>query len=113
MQNEPFQITDNDPWLALTAPAQVKTVVPPIEDGAKPVAVDRIKIHGTSLEGNLEGEEVDRRSLVFCPSYATAKSRRYPWSTPAWILHRRRSVVQGNPCARRQSRARSRKARGR
>ncbi len=31
--------------------AQVKTDVP----GAKPVTVARIKVHGTALEGNLEG----------------------------------------------------------
>jgi S-formylglutathione hydrolase FrmB len=65
--------------LALLAPAQVKTEVPPVEPGAKPVTVEQIKIHGVSLEGNLEGEEVDRAALVFLPpSYATAKSRRYP-----------------------------------
>src|SRR5450755_3530427 len=65
--------------LALLAPAQVKTEVPPVEPSAKPVPVERIKIHGASLEGNLEGEVVDRDALVFLPpSYATAKSRRYP-----------------------------------
>jgi len=105
--NEPFQITDNDPWPGLTAPAQVKTVVPPIEDGAKPVAVDRIKIHGTSLEGNLEGEEVDREALVFLPpSYATAKSRRYP---VVYALHGYSIAPISGPgksMCRRQSRAR-------
>ena len=41
--------------------------------------MEQIKIHGVSLEGNLEGEEVDREALVFLPpSYANAKSRRYP-----------------------------------
>ena len=65
--------------LALLAPAQVKTEVPPVEPAAKPVKVEPIKIHGASLEGNLEGEAVDRDALVFLPpSYATAKSRRYP-----------------------------------
>src|SRR6266568_8815837 len=65
--------------LALLAPAQVKTEVPPVEPAAKPVKVEPIKIHGVSLEGNLEGEAVDRDALVFLPpSYATAKSRRYP-----------------------------------
>jgi len=59
--------------------AQVKTEVPPVVEGAKPVAVERIKIHGTALEGNLEGDAVDRDVLVFLPpSYATQKSRRYP-----------------------------------
>ncbi len=65
--------------LALTASAQVKTEVPPVEPSAKPVAVERIKIHGQSLEGNLEGEVVDRDAMVFLPpSYAKNKSRRYP-----------------------------------
>jgi S-formylglutathione hydrolase FrmB len=59
--------------------AQVKTEVPAVVEGAKPVAVERIKIHGTALEGNLEGDAVDRDFLVFLPpSYATQKSRRYP-----------------------------------
>ena len=59
--------------------AQVQTEVPPPIPGAKPVAVERIKIHGTALEGNLEGDAVDRDALVFLPpSYATDKTRRYP-----------------------------------
>jgi hypothetical protein len=65
--------------LALLAPAQVKTEVPPVEPGAKPAKVEQITIHGVSLEGNLEDDEVDREVLVFLPpSYVTAKSRRYP-----------------------------------
>ncbi len=47
--------------------------------GAKPVTVERIKVHGAALEGNLEGNAADRDVLVFLPpSYATEKSRRYP-----------------------------------
>src|SRR3954454_702557 len=65
--------------LALLAPAQVKTEVPPVEPAAKPVNVEPVKIHGASLEGNLEGETVDRDALVFLPpSYGTEKTRRYP-----------------------------------
>jgi enterochelin esterase-like enzyme len=67
--------------IALTLPlrAQVKTEVPPVAPGAKPVRVERIKIHGTALEGNLEGDAVDRDVLVFLPpSYDKQKSRRYP-----------------------------------
>src|SRR5450755_1594169 len=65
--------------LTLLAPAQVKTEVPPVEPNAKPVRVEHIKVHGVSLEGNLEGEDLDREVLVFLPpSYATARSRRYP-----------------------------------
>src|SRR5215471_10170181 len=65
--------------LALHASAQVKTEVPAIGPAAKPVVVERIKIHGAFLEGNLEGEAVDREALVFLPpGYAKNKSRRYP-----------------------------------
>jgi len=47
--------------------------------GAKPVTVEHIKIHGASLEGNLEGEAVDRDVIVFLPpSYNKDKHRRYP-----------------------------------
>lgn len=59
--------------------AQVQTEVPPVVPGAKPVAVERIKIHGAALEGNLEGNAVDRDVFVFLPpSYAAEKKRRYP-----------------------------------
>ncbi len=63
----------------LTVAAQVQTEVPPVVPGAKLVKVERIKIHGPSLEGNLEGNAVDRDVLVFLPaSYNKLKSRRYP-----------------------------------
>jgi enterochelin esterase-like enzyme len=59
--------------------AQVQTDVPTVVPGAKPVAVEHIKVHGTSLEGNLEGDAVDRDVFVFLPpSYAKQRSRRYP-----------------------------------
>ena len=59
--------------------AQVQTDVPAPVPNAKPVTVEHIKIHGTSLEGNLEGDAVDRDVFVFLPpSYAKQKSRRYP-----------------------------------
>jgi enterochelin esterase-like enzyme len=65
--------------LALPAPAQVETNVPPVVPGAKPVTVERIKVHGAALEGNLEGDAVDRDVIVFLPpGYAAAKNRRYP-----------------------------------
>jgi len=65
--------------LAVSIAAQVQTEVPPVVPGAKPVQVERIKIHGIALEGNLEGDAVDRDVLVFLPpSYAREKSRRYP-----------------------------------
>lgn len=65
--------------LALAAPAQVKTPGPPPVPNAKPVTVERIKIHGAALEGNLEGNAVDREALVVLPpSYQKDKKRRYP-----------------------------------
>ncbi|HWB84115.1 MAG TPA: alpha/beta fold hydrolase [Bryobacteraceae bacterium] len=64
---------------AVLAPAQVKTEVPAVIPGAKPVTVEHIKVHGAYLEGNLEGDAVDRDVIVFLPpSYATEKDRRYP-----------------------------------
>jgi enterochelin esterase-like enzyme len=59
--------------------AQVQTEVPPAVPGAKAATVEHIKVHGTALEGNLEGDAVDRDVIVFLPpSYARDKSRRYP-----------------------------------
>jgi hypothetical protein len=48
---------------------------PPVRDGA----LERIKVHGKSLEGNLEGDSPDRDVLVYLPpSYASSPARRYP-----------------------------------
>jgi len=59
--------------------AQVQTEVPPVVAGAKAVTVEHIKIHGGALEGNLEGDAVDRDAFVFLPpSYTKAKHQRYP-----------------------------------
>jgi len=65
--------------IAFSLPAQVKTDVPPVIPGAKAVTVEHIKIHGAALEGNLEGDAVDRDVIVCLPpSYATVRNRRYP-----------------------------------
>ena len=62
-----------------SAGAQVQTEVPPVIPGAKPVTVEHIKIHGAFLEGNLEGDAVDRDVFVFLPpDYNKDKHRRYP-----------------------------------
>jgi enterochelin esterase-like enzyme len=66
-------------WFAPAAAAQVKTNVPAVVPGAKPVSVEHIKVHGAALEGNLEGDDVDREVIVFLPpGYAANKARRYP-----------------------------------
>ena len=47
--------------------------------------VEQITVHGKSLEGNLSGDSADRAVFVYLPpSYATAKTRRYP---VAYLLH--------------------------
>lgn len=66
-------------WGVGPAHAQVQTEVPPVVPGAKPVAVEHIKVHSASIEGNLEGESADRDVIVFLPpSYSKEKHRRYP-----------------------------------
>jgi len=65
--------------LAITLWAQVKTEVPDVVPGARAVTVEQIKVHGASLEGNLEGDAVDRDVIVFLPpDYGAQTSRRYP-----------------------------------
>ena len=64
---------------SLAVTAQVKTNVPDPVPGARPAIVERIKIHGKALEGNLEGDAVDRDAIVLLPpSYAQNRARRYP-----------------------------------
>ncbi|MDR7156189.1 enterochelin esterase-like enzyme [Sphingobium xenophagum] len=59
--------------------AQVPTGAPPVVAGAKPVKIERIKVHAPSIAGNLEGEAADRDVLVILPpSYGREPSRRYP-----------------------------------
>jgi S-formylglutathione hydrolase FrmB len=48
-------------------------------------SVERIKVHGKSLEGNLEGDSPDRDvSIYLPPSYKTNPNRRYP---VVYMLH--------------------------
>ena len=47
--------------------------------------LERIKVHGKSLEGNLEGDSPDRDvSIYLPPSYAAERARRYP---VVYVLH--------------------------
>ena len=65
--------------LSVVLAGQVSTTVPDVVAGARPATVERIKIHGAALEGNLEGDAVDRDAIVFLPpSYARDRSRRFP-----------------------------------
>ena len=54
------------------------------QNSANPVTqkqgtLDKIKVHGKSLEGNLEGDSPDRDVFVYLPaSYASNPNRRYP-----------------------------------
>lgn len=64
---------------AQAAFAQVGTNTPPPVAGAKAVTVEHIKVHAPTLEGNLEGDAVDRDVFVILPpSYASSPHRRYP-----------------------------------
>lgn len=48
-------------------------------------SVERIKVHGASLEGNLEGDSPDRDvSIYLPPSYESAPKKRYP---VIYLLH--------------------------
>lgn len=69
--------------LALTAAVAV-LMLPSIEaqeqkGPAKKGAWEKIKVHGKSLEGNLEGDSPDRDVYVYLPpSYRSEPNRRYP-----------------------------------
>jgi enterochelin esterase-like enzyme len=65
--------------IVVPASAQVETERPPVVSGAKPVAIERIKIHSPAIEGNLEGNSADRDVIVVLPpSYRADPSRRFP-----------------------------------
>src|SRR5437870_877237 len=52
---------------------------------AKKGNVEHIKVHGKSLEGNLEGDSPDRDVFVYLPpSYAANNGQRYP---VVYLLH--------------------------
>src|SRR5262245_41522540 len=47
--------------------------------------VEKIVVHGKSLEGNLEGDSPDRAATVYLPpTYASDQSRRFP---VIYLLH--------------------------
>ena len=58
---------------------QVETERPAVVAGAKPVVIERIKVHSPAIEGNLEGNSPDRDVIVVLPpSYRANPGRRYP-----------------------------------
>lgn len=66
-----------------TPPPQAEAT--PSAAPAAPVAaattgvLEQIKVHGTALEGNLEGDPADRDVFVYLPpSYASSPNKRYP-----------------------------------
>ena len=57
----------------------------PVGSAAQPERLQKIQVHGTALEGNLEGDAVDRQVTVYLPpSYASSPRRRYP---VLYLLH--------------------------
>ena len=67
------------PAPAAAAPRPAGFTFPPVHPTGPGAPVQHIKVHGKSLEGNLEGNSPDRDVLVVLPpSYAHAKTRRYP-----------------------------------
>lgn len=65
--------------LATAALGQAKTNSPDLVPGAPKMSLERIKVHGATLEGNLEGDAADRDVMVFLPpSYGKDPARRYP-----------------------------------
>jgi S-formylglutathione hydrolase len=61
--------------------AQGRGSAPPSSAGT----IERIKVHGKALEGNLEGDDPARDVTVYLPpSYATDNARRYP---VVYLLH--------------------------
>jgi len=57
----------------------------PLVAQAKKGAVEHIKVHGKSLEGNLEGDSPDRDVFIYLPpSYAGSGNQRYP---VVYLLH--------------------------
>ena len=51
--------------LFLTEGQAQRPAPPPVRDGA----LEKIKVHGKSLEGNLEGDSPDRDVLIFIHGY--------------------------------------------
>jgi S-formylglutathione hydrolase len=68
--------------LVLTVSGASRSQAPPAAGAG---TVERIKVHGRALEGNLEGDSPDRDVMVYLPpSYKTMTRQRYP---VIYLLH--------------------------
>jgi S-formylglutathione hydrolase FrmB len=67
---------------AVVLAACVSVVFPLVgkaQNNGRQGTLDKIKVHGKALEGNLEGDSPDRDVFVYLPaSYASTPNRRYP-----------------------------------
>jgi enterochelin esterase-like enzyme len=71
--------------LALCMTLSVSLIAQTAGPAAPKGTVDRIKVHGKSLEGNLEGDSPDRDVFVYLPpGYAANTNQRYP---VVYMLH--------------------------
>ena len=78
-------ITTAAALLVLTAASARVSSAQPSAAGPALGTVERITVHGKSLEGNLNGDTADRPVVVYLPpSYKTDPTRRYP---VAYLLH--------------------------
>jgi S-formylglutathione hydrolase FrmB len=69
-----FALAMGAAWMLPQVAVQAQT-----SKAGKAGAVEKIKVHGASLEGNLEGDSPDRDVFVYLPaSYASQPNRRYP-----------------------------------
>lgn len=65
--------------LPLLALAGLASLCGQTSGAARAGTVEKIKVHGASLEGNLEGDPAERDVFVYLPpSYASQPNRRYP-----------------------------------
>jgi S-formylglutathione hydrolase len=60
-------------------------LIPVLSGNAQTGSVERIKVHGKFLEGNLEGDSPDRDVTIYLPpSYKSSANKRYP---VVYMLH--------------------------
>ena len=65
--------------LSAAVPAAAQNITAPPAPVPPGITVETVKVHGASLEGNLEKNSADRDVMVILPaSYAKNKAKRYP-----------------------------------